>query len=319
MGASILLGAVGKGPAANLDEVVVQGVAFLFAVGAGIAVWAWLIARWRRGIPLVTYTRRRPVPWGGPHALLILLGHRAALELVPLLLVFLLGIPAERGGAAGPPAALQNEHPVGQLMRERPGVGTLLLCVLAVFLAAPIVEEFVFRVVFQGWLESEDARGARDATAGRRRSRGVVPIGLVSLVFAALHYRSAAPALRADFLLAAIGGSAIANLLVLAIAVWVLRRACGATWRDLGLVPRRLARDVLTGVIAFLAGAPIVYLFQAAAMLLLPDWIAPDPIGLFVFSVGLGYLYFRTHRAAPSIAMHMALNGTTLLLLLLIR
>lgn len=298
-------------------ESLAQGVAILVALGAGIAVWGWLLARRQRGLPLVAYERRRKVPWRTPHALLILLGHRIALEIIPLTIVLLLNIEVAQGVRAG--RAAGTEHPVEQLFRDRPGAATVVLCVLAVFLVAPLVEEFIFRVVFQGWLESEEARATRGATLERRRARGVIPIGIVSLVFAALHYRSAAPPLSADFLLAAIAGSVLANILVLVAAVWWLRRLCGATWTDLGLVPRGLARDALVGVVAFVAAAPVVYGAQILATLLLPRWMSPDPIALFVFALGLGFLYYRTHRAAPSIAMHMALNGTTLLLLILRR
>lgn len=38
----------------------------------------------------------------------------------------------------------------------------------------------------------------------------------------------------------------------------------------------------------------------------------PDPIPLFVLALGLGYLYQSTHRLLPCVALHMALNGTTM-------
>jgi membrane protease YdiL (CAAX protease family) len=53
--------------------------------------------------------------------------------------------------------------------------------------------------------------------------------------------------------------------------------------------------------------------------LLLPDYIAPDPIPLFFFSVALGAIYHRTHRLAPLIVLHAALNGTSLMLVWLER
>jgi membrane protease YdiL (CAAX protease family) len=243
------------------------------------------------------------------------------LEVVPLVLL-ISGMKAEKAGPAAAAAALpgtETEHPVLQLLRERPGLATLAVCAVAVFLVAPIVEEFVYRVIFQGWLESEEARRTHHASPERRRTLGVVPIGLVSLVFASLHYRTAGPTLQSDFLLAVIGWGVLANLAVLVIAAWVLRRGCGATWNDFGIVPGTFWRDFAVGLIAFVAAAPLVYIAQLAAMLLLPHWLAPDPVGLFVFAVALGYIYFRTHRLGSSLAMHMALNGTSLVVWLVAR
>ena len=42
----------------------------------------------------------------------------------------------------------------------------------------------------------------------------------------------------------------------------------------------------------------------------------PDPIPLFFLAVVLGYLYAKTHRLLPSIVVHMALNGLSMLMLL---
>lgn len=290
---------------------------FLLAIVAGLGVWMWLLARRRRGIPLLAYEPRRVVPWGTGHALLVVVGHRLALELAPRLIAGLVGISAIAAGPADQPAASSTDHPVSQLLRERPGFGVLLICALSVVLVAPIVEEFVFRVVFQGGLEADDRRARRQRRGVPGWPRGLMPMGLVSLVFAALHYRVASPALNSQFILAAVIGSAVANLLVMCVSVWLLRRTTGATWEDLGLVPRRLARDVRMGLVAFLAAAPLVYGAQALALWLLPRSIAPDPVGLFVFAMALGYVYFRTHRATPSIVVHMTLNGSTLALLLM--
>ncbi|MFT7642674.1 MAG: membrane protease YdiL (CAAX protease family), partial [Pirellulaceae bacterium] len=41
----------------------------------------------------------------------------------------------------------------------------------------------------------------------------------------------------------------------------------------------------------------------------------PDPIPLFFLSIGIGYVYQRTHRILPCILIHMLLNGFSILLL----
>jgi membrane protease YdiL (CAAX protease family) len=311
--------AVAPQAAAEPRAGVVETAAFLVALLAGLCVWAWLFTRRRRGVPLVAYEPRRQVPWTGRHALAIVLGHRIALELAPLVIAGVLGISPLPAAGAGPPAHAATDHPVSQLLREQPGLGTLLACIVAVALVAPVVEEFVFRIVLQGWLEAEEVRGRRLHPGERRLPRGAASIGLVSLVFALLHYRTAGPAVSSQFLLASVIGSGVANLLVLGGGVWLLRRTAGTTWADLGLTPVRLRRDVCLGLVAFLAAAPLVYVTQALALLLVPQWMAADPAGLFVFALALGLLYFRTHRAVPVMVVHMALNATTLALLVLMR
>lgn len=313
----VLLFAVAQPPPAEPHAGVVETSAFLLALLAGLCVWLWLFARRRRGLPLVAYEPRRQVPWTGRHALAILLGHRCLLELSPLVIARVLGISPLPAGGPALPAHTPTDHPVSQLLREQSGLGTLLACVVAVAVVAPLVEEFVFRVVFQGWLEAEEVRGRRLHPGERRLLRGAAPIGLVSLVFALLHYRTAGDPVSSRFLLAAVIGSGVANLLVFVGGVWLLRRTAGATWTDLGLTPLRLRRDVGLGLVTFLAAAPLVYVTQTVASLLLPSWVAADPAGLFVFAIALGFLYFRTHRTVPVVVVHMALNATTLALLVL--
>ena len=43
----------------------------------------------------------------------------------------------------------------------------------------------------------------------------------------------------------------------------------------------------------------------------------PDPIPLFVLALVLGYLYAKTHRILPCIVVHMALNGFSMLSILI--
>lgn len=43
----------------------------------------------------------------------------------------------------------------------------------------------------------------------------------------------------------------------------------------------------------------------------------PDPVPIFFLALGLGYLYQRTHRIWPGVAMHMSLNGSSTVALLL--
>ena len=62
---------------------------------------------------------------------------------------------------------------------------------------------------------------------------------------------------------------------------------------------------------------PVVWpMFVSALVFALLHWShGPDPVALFVLALGLGYLYQRTHRALPCIIVHLLLNGTTMVML----
>ena len=82
-----------------------------------------------------------------------------------------------------------SEHPLVKMVRDEPGSQTLILATLMAVIVAPLVEEFLFRVVLQGWLEKRESRWRR---AGyplfRGVPRGFGPIVLSSALFALLHW-----------------------------------------------------------------------------------------------------------------------------------
>ena len=47
----------------------------------------------------------------------------------------------------------QNPHPVVLLLANNSSWWVITVCILAAVVVAPVVEEFIFRVLFQGWLE----------------------------------------------------------------------------------------------------------------------------------------------------------------------
>lgn len=135
-------------------------------------------------------------------------------------------------------AALQvlfrpTRHPIIPLLQSQPNVATLVLAAISAVLVAPLVEEFVFRVVLQGSLERFWGHGQSSGPCDEKdRQADFRPIATSALVFALMH-----------------------------------------------------------------AGS------------------GTDPIPLFVFALGLGYLYERTHRIWPCLVMHMLLNATSLAML----
>jgi hypothetical protein len=145
---------------------------------------------------------------------------------------------------------------------------------------------------------------------------------LPAAILALFHARSggdtAPPEQIIRFLMAS--AAARSGLLVLGIAWLKLRPDQSATigsapasWRDLGIVPEHLGRDVRLGLAGLAAVIVPVLGLQAALNHLLADTqIAPDPVPLFFLALALGYLYRQTHRIVPAVVLHAGLNATTL-------
>jgi membrane protease YdiL (CAAX protease family) len=80
-----------------------------------------------------------------------------------------------------------SEHPLIKLLQENPESDALALAFWRAVIVAPLVEEFFFRVVLQGWLESVDQFLQRSLGLSRQLPSGTLPILLSSAVFALLH------------------------------------------------------------------------------------------------------------------------------------
>ena len=288
--------------------VLVGGVLF---TAAGLAVWWLAVYRVNKGLPVVPYERRRPVPWQALHVATIAAAYLVLTLLVQRLDVKLFDLPVP-GPAAADSERPILQHPLLVLLEQSRTPGTLLLCFFSAVIVAPIVEEFLFRLVLQGWLESVEMRRRRGIPALRKLTRGAVPVVLVALLFAAIHYRPGLPPGTDPRTIAHLMASnAVAGLLVLVLGVGLLRLDAGARAEDLGCVPRKLLADIRLGVLTFLAFAAAIYLLKNALTARWQENVA-DPVTLFAFALVLGALYSRTHRVIPSIALHMSLNFTSL-------
>lgn len=206
----------------------------------------------------------------------------------------------------------RTAHAVARLLGEA-DVRILWVCALSAVVVAPIVEEFFFRVLLQGWLEAGQQRlRPQMPTLGRLVPGAVGPILLTAFLFARMHFRVGAPSLPASFVALMVAMDGAAKLLAMALAVVLLRAGLGATVADLGWVGERLLADVGLGLLAFAAVAAPTYGAMLLLGSLLPGYLAPDPFVLFPFALVLGTLYHRTHRVVPAVVLHMSLNATSL-------
>jgi len=82
---------------------------------------------------------------------------------------------------------MPSEHPLARLAKEQPDVGTLALATVSAVAVAPFFEEFIFRIVLQGWFEKWEALWRQ-----RTQTLGPLPAGLlanviVATIFGAMH------------------------------------------------------------------------------------------------------------------------------------
>lgn len=128
-----------------------------------------------------------------------------------------------------------SAHPIISLLKRSESVFPFVACIVTAVVIAPIVEEFLFRVVLQGWLEKLEGncdRGDVGSASSNGRVFGLWPVAASAAVFSLAHFGN-----------------------------------------------------------------------------------GPDMVALFVFALGLGYLYRQTHRLLPGIVVHFLLNAWSMLAL----
>ncbi len=293
----------------NLQILGLAVVAILAACGCA---WTWIAVQWRKGRVIVPYQLRRTVPWQAIDLFLIIVFHLSFQSSLMQLGDMMAGAPSGESATMADPDDSTTEHVVGQLIAEGNG-WVFLLCCISAIVVAPAVEEFLFRILIQGWLEAVERRWRREFGVRRWKNlRGVVPVVLVAAFFASLHFRASSPKMDIDYLVIQQFVLIVSSLGTLAFAVWWVRWRVGATWEDLGWSPGRAVADAKLGLGSFAAIAAPMYAMQIGLQAVLPEDVAPDPIPLFFFALVLGFLYYRTHRFVPVFSLHAALNGVSL-------
>ena len=194
-----------------------------------------------------------------------------------------------------------SEHPVETMLGKQPSAGIFLVAGFAAVIVAPLVEEFFFRVILQGWLENvnrfwgnqsrllygagkpsqhqqAESHNPADQEFSEEENREVPALNEV-----VVHAEQDNPYLVSHVGPADISGT---NSPVMAELATNLRRP--AMW-------------------------PIVV--SATVFAAMHVGHGPDPIPLFVLAAGLGYLYQRTHRILPCIVVHVLLNAFSVTML----
>ena len=269
-------------------------------------MWITIGVRLWQGKPVLPREARRPVPWKGIDVLAVLVLWLSLEVVGASLVVNLLG---DMFGAT-PEGAATNEHPIAALMAEG-NVLLLLISGLSAVVVAPIFEEFFFRVLFQGWMESAMGR-LRWIVPQIGRFSVVAPVLISSLVFAMIHYRETSPPSSVWLLAFLFIASSVARITVMVVAIGFLRIARGATATDFGWSAPHCLCDVGLGVATFGGLALPMFSILFVLKTVFPGSPLNDPLALLPLAAALGIIYYRTHRIVPVIALHMSLNFTSL-------
>lgn len=334
-----------------LDQLVglLLGLLVLSVLGGGLVVWAAIAATRMQGRAVLPFVPRRLVPWSGFQTgismLLFVVVPMAAIsmlhfafgesssdergvptdELLPLLLVdagmklaltagvigWLRSSGATRDdlgwrirpvdiatGVCGfmalclivypLQAVLQQfgklRHPVERVLSEGIDPSTLLGMFVVAVIVAPLVEEFLFRVVLQGWLEKfwveHQIAPAEPVVEG--------PMVLT------VEADEALPVAATDNPYQPPRELATAEIATAEIAA----------------PPPDAPAPEQPSTVLWL---PIVATSVLFAALHAAAW--PAPVPLFFLSLGLGYVYQRTHRLGPSVVLHATVNGVSVLMM----
>ena len=204
----------------SLNPQLVLTISFVLAMC--LTVWAWVVVRFSLGRAVIPFCHRRPVPWSGWVVMVFL-----APSMVSVALAILLppAPPQKAKQPKGAAAAVEkNEHPVIRLWKSDPRVVTRLVLVVTAAIVAPLVEEFLFRLLLQGWLEAADRRWRRRFRRLRSLVPGVLPVVTVAALFAAIHYRGSQPDPDPPIRIQVLLGNAAVGLVTVAVGVAWLRR-----------------------------------------------------------------------------------------------
>lgn len=182
---------------------------------------------------------------------------------------------------------VESNHPIVDVLREHSDPRLMLASVGSAVIVAPLVEEFLFRGLFQGWLEKLVSR-----------YHAVEALPLAEIV-----EPHQATAVESENQVSEEGTS---------------DRDSNPYAPPTPDVKPALAGDPVGETVyptGFLGALPILAssaIFAALHMAHGPDWIP-----LFFLALGLGYLYRQTHRLLPCITVHFLLNGCSMGLLFL--
>jgi len=178
----------------------------------------------------------------------------------------------------------------------------LLLSFLALVVITPLVEEFLFRMLFQGWLEAKLTRFKIPGARG-------FAIVTVSLCFAALH-----PGVSSGSCLSTLAlFSFFVAIIILYLPIFIfgliyLARVRGVRISNYLFGTEPFFRPGFFAGAGYCLLALLFYIGLFAILTLLCGGTHVKPFAIFFFSLALGTLYSKTQNLSYCVLLHACLN-----------
>jgi membrane protease YdiL (CAAX protease family) len=180
----------------------------------------------------------------------------------------------------------KSKHPLISLLEHGASGWMIALVIVSAAIVAPVVEEFLFRLVLQGALEAAEWWAASQAQVESSNSGQAAP-----------DLDNSPETLETSSETALEGATAAS-----------VEDRVFLNSKDATPLARVLPRSMVWGLPAGVWPVTITSTLFA----LLHAGHGPDPIPLLLLALVLGYLYRQTHRLAPCIVLHALLNSLSL-------
>ncbi|MBX3412315.1 MAG: CPBP family intramembrane metalloprotease [Pirellulales bacterium] len=304
--------------------------AMISIVVGSIMVWGACRRSWRRGVPAVPFEPRTPVPWSVLDLLVVLL-ILAATEGTTAVAAYWLNPGRSPGDGALP---IDIRAPDARTIHEVPGVAMPLVqeeseagsaagisfddvppLLIGRLLGPLLALAFLKRSSGATWNDfgfSTERLGS-DLRLGVLAFVAIAPPvyalqGLLQYIFPGQHpmleliEEKPTPFMLAtlSFLIVIVAPLTEELIIRVFLQGWLERFSA----QDVD-EPRRLP----VGLVPILISSVIFAALHAGH--------GPDPVPIFILALSLGYLYSRTHRIWPGLALHMSLNAASTVALLL--
>jgi membrane protease YdiL (CAAX protease family) len=238
------------------------------------------------------------VPWTGFDVLLFL-----ALWLTPLLMNGVIACVATLTQSPEQAAVVldtsDHGHPIKQLVEQgKKSPVVFLIAFLSAVVVAPLVEEFLFRLLLQGWLEA-------------KFSQCGVPIVAVSCLFAAIHAGNHSTAEVSALVVGFVVSTVFSLFIFTSGIIYLIQK------RNVKVIPCFFGTERFFRPRFFLyAGYCLLALIALFGLTALLGSMYPksniSPIPIFFFSLLLGIVYSKTRNLSYCILLHALLNGASL-------
>lgn len=199
----------------------------------------------------------------------------------------------------------KETHPFIQLLMDQPRWQYWVPIALMAVGVAPIVEEFVFRVAFQGWLESLAVRWEQTRLPVTNAPATSVPTELNPIELNPTEANDSAMPIETRDVTRSISPSDGIHYAYAteteAVSMVADAESATSSARDLSGIPRTKWGQwgpIVTSSLLF----ALAHVGQGGA-----------PVALFFLALGLGYIYQRTHRVMPTVVVHCLVNLTAML------